>query len=111
MLDEVHVLDSVKSPPSGPRPLAVKGHKAIFSINASDDYIDVLAVFDSDKSPAATRRRVGAGWALYAGFYPGLSYFDPAIPRRPVCRGSTDESFNHWIPSEFNTAAKYLLAR
>ena len=56
-LDTVKVLDSVKSPPSGPRPLAVKGHKSIFSINASDDYLDVLATFDSDGGPAVTRRR------------------------------------------------------
>merc|ERR1740117_531933 len=110
LLDTVQVLDSVKSPPTGPRPLAVKGHKAVFSINASDDYIDTLATFVSDGAPAVTRRRVGAGWAVYAGFYPGLAYFDPAIPRLPVCRGSIDESFNHWTPTEFNTAAKFLLA-
>ena len=38
------------------------------------------------------------------------SYFDSAIPRRPISRGTLDTSFNHWVPTEFNVAAKALLS-
>jgi hypothetical protein len=37
----------------------------------------VLAVFGSDKSAAAVKRPVGKGFAFYAAFLPGLSYYDP----------------------------------
>ena len=72
--------------------------------------VEVLATFDSVGGPAVTRRRVGRGFALYLGFFPGLSYFDSAIPRRPISRGTLDTSFNHWVPTEFNVAAKALLS-
>ena len=32
--------------------------------------------------------------------------FVQAIPRRPISRGTLDTSFNHWMPTEFNLAAK-----
>ena len=53
--------------------------------------------------------RTGKGSAYYAGFLPGLSYFAPAIPLRPVDRSSVDEGMNHFIPTEFADAAKGLI--
>jgi hypothetical protein len=52
---------------------------------------------------------VGEGRACYCGFLPGLAYFAPAIPRRPLDRGSTDDSFAHFIPTQFNEAAGRLI--
>ena len=44
-----------------------------------------LATF-SDGKPAMVHSVVGKGSAYYAGFLPGLAYFAPAIPLRPVDR-------------------------
>ena len=35
----------------------------------------------------------------FAAFLPGVSYFAPAIPLRPVDRSSVDESMAHFIPT------------
>jgi hypothetical protein len=69
----------------------------------------VTATF-KDGSPAATQRRAGKGRAYYCGFLPGLSYFAPAIPRRPVDRGSTDDTMAHFIPTAFDRAVGALVA-
>ncbi len=58
-----------------------------------------------DGSPALTHRRLGPGTATYCAFLPGLSYFKPAIPMRPVDRGSTDDAMAHTIPCQFDTTA------
>jgi hypothetical protein len=62
-----------------------------------------------DGRPAVVSRKVGEGRACYCGFLPGLAYFAPAIPRRPLDRGSTDDSFAHFIPTQFNEAAGRLI--
>jgi len=66
----------------------------------------------SDNSPAITLHRpAGAkGVAHYAGFLPGLTYFKPALPLRPVDRGSTDDSMAHFIPTDFDPIANTLLS-
>jgi hypothetical protein len=87
--------------------LVCKGAKSIITVTRQLA-TQIFAHFD-DGSPAAVRSRVGVGQALYFAFLPGLSYFDPAIPLRPVDRGSTDENFNHFLPTEFATLARELL--
>jgi hypothetical protein len=54
-------------------------------------------------------RTVGEGTATYAAFLPGLSYFKPAIPPRPVERGTTDEAMAHFIPTRFDPGADALI--
>lgn len=66
--------------------------------------------FVSDKSPAATVKKTGSGEAVYLAFLPGLSYFKPAIPFRPVDRGTTDESMDHFIPTDFDSLSTTLMA-
>ena len=63
----------------------------------------------SDGSPAVTVRADGKGSATYVAFAPGLSYFFPAIPRRPVDRGSTDDAMSHFIPTDFDSGASALI--
>jgi hypothetical protein len=63
----------------------------------------------SDGSPAITVMRTGEGSAIYCAFLPGLSYFKPAIPLRPVDRGATDEAMSHLIPTEFQAGAAALI--
>src|SRR5690606_32819812 len=38
-----------------------------------------------------------------------LSYFKPAIPMKPVDRGSTDDAMAHFIPTEFGKASSALI--
>lgn len=75
-------------------------------IQAND--AEVLARFE-DESPAVTKREVGKGKAIYAAFLPGLSYFKPAIPKRVVDRGATDDAFVHFLPTEFDPNAAELI--
>ncbi len=63
----------------------------------------------ADGSPAVVARRVGQGQTRYCGFLPGLSYFRPAVPERPVDRGSTDDSMAHFIPTAFDAGASCLI--
>jgi hypothetical protein len=95
----------VDTPASIKSDTVVVGEKAIFT--APTDAV-VLATFNSDGKPAAYARKVGAGKAVFFGFHIGLAYFFPAIPKLPVARGSTDESFNHWVPTEFDPLARTL---
>ena len=64
----------------------------------------------ADGSPAITVKPTGRGRAVYCAFLPGLSYFRPAIPLRPMDRGSTDDAMSHFIPTQFDPAAAALLA-
>lgn len=64
-----------------------------------------------DGSPAVTVHQVGKGRAVYCGFLPGLSYYEPAIPRRPVDRGATDEAMIHFLPTDFDSQIAALIAR
>jgi len=63
----------------------------------------------TDGSPAVVVRKSGRGETIYCGFLPGLTYFHPAIPMRPVDRGPTDDSMAHFIPTAFDQAAAELI--
>ncbi|HMF17175.1 MAG TPA: hypothetical protein VKE98_08210, partial [Gemmataceae bacterium] len=52
----------------------------------------------------------GWGWTFYCGFLPGLSYFQQAMPLRPMDRGTKDQSMTHYLPADFNEMAGKLLA-
>ncbi|MBN1607863.1 MAG: beta-galactosidase trimerization domain-containing protein, partial [Polyangiaceae bacterium] len=68
-----------------------------------------VATFD-DGSAAITSAQVGRGRTTYCGFLPGLSYFAPAVPRRPVDRGGTNEdAFTFFIPTEFSRPVARLV--
>jgi len=62
-----------------------------------------------DGSPAVVARHAGKGEVRTCGFLPGLTYFHPAIPRRPVDRGATDDSMTHFVPTQFDPAAARLI--
>ena len=55
-----------------------------------------------DGSPAVVVNFPDKGQTLYCAFLPGLSYFAPAIPLKPLDRGSTDDAMAHFIPTEFD---------
>jgi hypothetical protein len=108
----VEVLDEVKlSNATGP-PLVVKGLKSVFSDNVNDTaQVTVLARFAStDGGQAARIRHHGLGKAYYTAFLPGLSYYEPAIPVRPVDRSSMDSGFTHFIPTLMDASARALIA-
>jgi hypothetical protein len=69
---------------------------------------EVRATF-SDGSPAILSHSFGKGRATRLCFFPGTAYLQPAFPRRPYQRGTTDEAFNHFLPTAFNQAAARLV--
>jgi len=62
-----------------------------------------------DGSPALTVNEVGKGKATCIAFLPGLSYFYPALPKRPMDRGATDEHMTHFLPTEYHAGAGRLV--
>ncbi len=64
----------------------------------------------SDGSPAVATHVVGKGRTMYCGFLPGLSYYKPAIPLRPVDRGATDDAMIHLLPTGFDEGANAIIA-
>ena len=63
----------------------------------------------SDGSPAVIMNTPGKGKTLYSAFLPGLTYFKPAIPCKPLDRGSTDDAMAHLIPTEFDKGAGEMI--
>jgi len=63
----------------------------------------------SDGSAAVAVKTVGKGVTTYCGFLPGLTYFKPAMPLRPVDRSSRDDSLCHLIPTQFDPNAFELI--
>ena len=63
----------------------------------------------SDDSPAVTRKSTAKGSVTYCSFLPGLTYFKPALPLRPVDRSSRDDSSAHFIPTRFDPIASRLI--
>ena len=82
------------------------GRVSVFSAAATTT---TLAKFAGSGLSAVVQSSVGRGHAIYAGFLPGLSYFFPAIPRRPADRGATDLNMNHFVPHEFDVAAREMI--
>lgn len=68
----------------------------------------VRGVF-SDGSPAVVIREALDGKTICCNFLPGLTYFHPAIPMRPVDRGSREDSMAHFTPTAFDSAAAELI--
>jgi hypothetical protein len=97
------VIDLVQTSDDGTVP--VHGRKLIWVLDPSNT---VHATFHSDGAPAMVSRSVGKGKTFAFGFDVGLSYFKPAIPLRPVARGSNDACFNHFLPTTFSTSAKTM---
>lgn len=63
----------------------------------------------TDGPPAVTVHQAGKGEATYFAFLPGLSYLQPAIPKRPTDRGATDDSMSHLLPTRVNPEVARML--
>jgi hypothetical protein len=50
-----------------------------------------------DGSPAVVSKTHGKGKAVLFGFLPGQAYLKSGLPVRPVDRGATPDSFNHYL--------------
>jgi hypothetical protein len=51
----------------------------------------------------------GKGAATIIGTFPGSAYVQAAMPKRPYDRGTSDENFNHFIPTQFDTNVQQLI--
>ena len=80
--------------------LGVFGEKAMVSVGDDDradaDAVTVLATF-GDGSPAELRVAAKGGAVTIFNYHPGLSYFQPATPRRPVDRNAHMDAFTNFI--------------
>ncbi|MDB5353663.1 MAG: Beta-galactosidase trimerization domain protein [Phycisphaerales bacterium] len=105
-----NVVDTVKwTGSAGESRIPVIGVRSRFALIASGkEHATITGTF-ADGSPALTVRRVGSGSATYCGFLPGLSYFKPAIPLRPVDRGTTDDAMCHFFPHDFDPGASQII--
>lgn len=52
-----------------------------------------------DGTPAVVRKTHGKGRAVLFGFLPGQAYLKGALPLRPVDRGASAASFDHFLPT------------
>ena len=70
----------------------------------------IVASYSDGSAAASLAFHPGGGCAMYIGWHAGLSYFHPAIPLRPADKGNRDSNFNHFVPTDFDAAARTLLA-
>lgn len=63
----------------------------------------------ADGTPAIVTRKAGKGETTYCAFLPGLSYFYPATPLKPLDRGSSADAMAHFIPTAFDVNAATLI--
>jgi len=68
----------------------------------------VLGTF-KDGSPAVVRKQHGKGQVILFGFLPGQAYLKSGLPIRPADRGSTDDAFTHFLPTEMNPRLRWTL--
>jgi len=64
----------------------------------------------TDGQPAVTHHRPGNGRVTYCAWLPALSYYHPAIPKRPVDRGATSDAMMHFLPTGFDSRVAELIA-
>jgi len=101
----VKPIDTVTWPPAEERPaMSVIGVRSRVTLKGAT----AEAAF-RDGSPAVATATAGSGRTIYCGFLPGLTYYQPAIPARPVDRGSTDDAMCHFLPTEFDPSAAALI--
>jgi hypothetical protein len=113
--------------PEGKQLIWLKQHlpfaSPIATVKAGQDNIPVFGVRSrvtltgaekisefSDGSPAVTFHSSGRGKATYCAYLPGPSYYHPAIPKRPVDRGATDDAMVHFLPTEFDRNVAALIS-
>jgi hypothetical protein len=92
----------------------VKSEKAAIPVFGARSHValdgaQVDATFH-DGIPAVTHNKAGKGVATYCAYLPALSYYHPAIPKRPVDRGATDDAMVHFLPTEFDARMAALIA-
>jgi hypothetical protein len=71
----------------------------------------VFGTLSRTDGPAVVTRPVGKGETIYCTFLPSLTYFRPAMPIRPVDRGSTDDAMSHFLPTDFDPTMTKLIGQ
>lgn len=67
------------------------------------------ARFANDATAAVIDHPLGRGTATIVGTFPGSRYMQAAIPQRPFDRGTSDQNFNHFIPTRFDEEARKII--
>ena len=91
--------------PGSEKQIPIFGVRSHVTVDGADEFDWFV-----DGGPAVTLRNVGNGKAIYFAYLPSLSYYAPAIPRRPVDRGATDDAMVHFLPTEFDKNIAALIS-
>ena len=59
-----------------------------------------------DGKAAVIEKRHGKGRAVLFGFLPGQAYLKSGLPHRPVDRGSTNDAFTHFLPTDMEVGLR-----
>jgi hypothetical protein len=65
--------------------------------------------FTNGEMAGVINHPAGLGAASIIGTFPGSAYVQPAIPKRPWDRGTSEQNFNHFIPTGFDRAVQQLI--
>src|SRR5262249_1591830 len=85
------------------KPLARGAKVVVFGVRSHFTAPNPQKVINwTDGKPILTFRKIEKGVGLYWGILPGLGYFQPAMPLRPMDRGSTHDAVTHYLPDGFN---------
>jgi hypothetical protein len=68
-----------------------------------------MARFANGEIAGVMNQSSGKGAASIVGTFPGSAYVQPAIPKRPYDRGTSDRNFNHFIPTQFDRGTQRLI--
>jgi len=71
----------------------------------------VLARYDSDKSPAWVKQTTGKGMAYYIGALPAQAFIRKGLPLLPAGKGGDKGTVNHFEPVNFDAVAGDVILR
>jgi hypothetical protein len=106
-LPRLRPLDAIRFALPAESPGTIPAIATTQSLTAAPD-ATVAGTFH-DGSPALIMNGVGKGKGILVGAFPGAAYVAPAIPIRPWDRGTTDGAMSHFLPTDFDPAARDLI--
>ena len=68
----------------------------------------VIGAYANGK-PAVIEKQQGKGRTVLFGFLPGQAYLKSGLPLWPVDRGSHNEAYSHWLPTEMDANLRHAI--
>ncbi|MEA3402827.1 MAG: hypothetical protein U9R79_16425 [Armatimonadota bacterium] len=106
-LPRLRPVDGLRLELPGLRPVALPAIGTVQRLTAGEGARQVGRFHDG--SCAGTLRELKEGAAVLVGGFPGVAYVTPAIPVRPWDRGTTVDAMCHFLPTDFDDAARDVI--